>query len=128
MPPSGTGISSGVRTAASRDGIVLAHHAAPGGDLGAGLAAYTAQRLPRTTGIVRRAAKIARLMSLTSTPAVVARDTLISAVSRLGPGLVLRTFDGIADWRPPPHTYAAGAQDVRDVHDGEPAERQGRPL
>jgi 2-polyprenyl-6-methoxyphenol hydroxylase-like FAD-dependent oxidoreductase len=113
---------------AIEDGIVLAHYAAPGGDLGAGLAAYTAQRLPRTMGIVRKAAKIARLMSLTSTPAVAVRNTLISVVSRLGPGLVLRTFDGIADWRPPQRTYAAGAQDVRDVHDGQPAQRQGRPL
>ncbi|MBT2388199.1 FAD-dependent monooxygenase [Streptomyces sp. ISL-1] len=112
---------------AIEDGIVLAHHAAPAGDLGAGLAAFTAQRLPRTTGIVRRAANIGRLMSLTSAPAVAVRDTLISAVSRLAPGLVLRTFDGIADWRPPHRTYAAGAQDVHEVHHGQPAERQGRP-
>ncbi|MFF4233051.1 FAD-dependent monooxygenase [Streptomyces sp. NPDC001820] len=112
---------------AIEDGIVLAHHAAPAGDLGAGLAAFTAQRLPRTTGIVRRAANIGRLMSLTSAPAVAMRDTLISAVSRLAPGLVLRTFDGIADWRPPHRTYAAGAQDVHDVHHGQQAERHGRP-
>jgi hypothetical protein len=71
------------------------------------------QRLPRTTGIVRKSAQVARLMSLTSTPAVAVRDTLMAAVSRLGPGLVLRTFDGIADWQPPQRTYAAGAQDVQ---------------
>ncbi|MFC4611088.1 FAD-dependent monooxygenase [Streptomyces maoxianensis] len=112
---------------AIEDGIVLAHHAVPAGDLGTGLAAFTAQRLPRTTGIVRRAANIGRLMSLTSAPAVAVRDTLISVVSRLAPGLVLRTFDGIADWRPPHRTYAAGAQDVHDVHHGQQVERQGRP-
>lgn len=113
---------------AIEDGIVLAHQVVPGADLGAGLAAYSAQRLPRTSGIVRKAARVARLMSLTSTPAVVVRDGLMSAVSRLGPGLVLRTFDGIADWQPPQRTYAAGAQDVQqdaqlDIQDGPSARR-----
>ncbi|MFD9225497.1 FAD-dependent monooxygenase [Streptomyces sp. NPDC060064] len=110
---------------AIEDGIVLAHHAAPGGDLAAGLAAYSAERLPRTAAVVRKSAQIARLMSLTSTPAVAVRNTLMSAVSRLGPGLVLRTFDGIADWQPPQRTYAAGAQDVPEAQS---AQRQGRPL
>ena len=44
---------------------------------------------------------------------VTVRNTVMSVVSRLGPGLVLRTFDGIADWRPPQRTYAAGAKDVQ---------------
>ncbi|GAA2980813.1 MULTISPECIES: hypothetical protein [Streptomyces] len=43
------------------------------------------------------------------------RDGLMSAVSRLGPGIVLRTFDGIADWRPPRRTYAAGTNDAGDA-------------
>ncbi|MFI1393974.1 FAD-dependent monooxygenase [Streptomyces sp. NPDC020681] len=86
---------------AVEDAVVLAHHVAPGVDLGAGLATYSAQRLPRTTAIVRKAAQVARLMSLTSGPAVAVRNTMMSAVSRLGPGVVLRTFDGIADWQPP---------------------------
>ncbi|MEU9012521.1 FAD-dependent oxidoreductase [Streptomyces sp. NPDC048479] len=106
-------------------GIGLAHHAAPDGDLAAGLAAYRAERLPRTAAVVRKSAQIARLMSLTSTPAVAVRNTLMSAVSRFGPGLVLRTFDGIADWQPPQRTYAAGAQDVPEAQS---AQRQGRPL
>ncbi|MET8187480.1 FAD-dependent monooxygenase [Streptomyces sp. NBC_00121] len=97
---------------AIEDGIVLAHHAAPDGDLAAALAAYSVDRVPRTGGIVRKAAQVTRLMRLTSPPAVVLRDTLMSAVSRFGPGLVLRTFDGIADWRPPQHTYAAGTKDT----------------
>ncbi|SFY44950.1 FAD-dependent monooxygenase [Streptomyces atratus] len=95
---------------AVEDAIVLAHHLVPDGDLGAGLAAYTADRLPRTSAIVRRAARTSRLMCLTSAPAVAMRDALVSAVSRLGPTLVLRTFDGIADWQPPRHTYAAPRQ------------------
>ncbi|MFF3958910.1 FAD-dependent monooxygenase [Streptomyces sp. NPDC001890] len=92
---------------AIEDAIVLAHHLTPGGDLGAGAAAYTADRLPRTSAIVRKSARTARLMRLTSAPAVATRDALLSVVSRFGPALVLRTFDGIADWRPPQHTYAA---------------------
>ncbi|MEV6400270.1 FAD-dependent monooxygenase, partial [Streptomyces sp. NPDC051907] len=104
---------------AIEDGIVLAHHLAPGHDMGAGLAAYSAERLPRTSAVVRKAARVARMMSLTSAPAVAVRDAAMSGVSRLGPGVVLRTFDGIADWRPPRRTYAAGAQ---DVHAGPPAQ------
>ncbi|GGV94269.1 monooxygenase [Streptomyces gelaticus] len=95
---------------AIEDAIVLAHHLAPGGDLGAGVAAYTADRLPRTSAIVRKAARASRLVRLTSAPAVALRDALVFAVSRFGPGLVLRTFDGTADWTPPRHTYAAPRQ------------------
>ncbi|MFG3531988.1 FAD-dependent monooxygenase [Streptomyces sp. NPDC047917] len=92
---------------AIEDAIVLAHHLTPGGDLGAGAAAYTADRLPRTSAVVRKSARTARLMRMTSAPAVATRDALLSTLSRFGPDLVLRTFDGIADWRPPQHTYAA---------------------
>ncbi|WP_406379831.1 FAD-dependent monooxygenase [Streptomyces sp. NBC_01618] len=97
---------------AIEDAIVLAHHVTPDRDLGAGLAAYTADRLPRTTAIVRKAAKAARLMRWTGAPAVLLRDALIAGVSRIGPTLVLRTFDGIADWQPPEHTYAARTKDA----------------
>ncbi|HEY9332105.1 MAG TPA: FAD-dependent monooxygenase [Streptomyces sp.] len=98
---------------AIEDGIVLAHHVAPARDLGAGLAGYTADRLPRTTAVVRKAAQVTRLMRLRSAPAVAVRDVAMSTLSRLGPGLVLRTFDGIADWRPPQHTYAAGTKEAQ---------------
>ncbi|MDF6041149.1 FAD-dependent monooxygenase [Streptomyces sp. JH14] len=94
------------------DAIVLAHHAAPGGDLAAALAAYSADRVPRTHAIVRKAAQATRLMRLTSAPAVALRDISMSVVARFGPGLVLRTFDGIADWQPPQHTYAASTDDA----------------
>jgi hypothetical protein len=36
---------------------------------------------------------------------VAVRNTLVAALSQAGPALLLRGFDGIADWRPP---YAAG--------------------
>ncbi len=97
---------------AIEDAVVLAHHLAPGTDLGAGLAAYTADRLPRTTAVVRKAARVSRLMRLSGPVSVAVRDFTMSTASRLGPGLVLRTFDGIADWRPPQHTYAAGTNDA----------------
>ncbi|QGV81761.1 FAD-dependent monooxygenase [Streptomyces ficellus] len=99
---------------AIEDGIVLAHHLSPHGDVGAGLAAYSAVRVPRTTGIVRKSARVARLLTLTSAPAVALRETVMT-LSRFGPGLALRTFDGIADWRPPQHTYSDRAHQRDDA-------------
>ncbi|MFE4592309.1 FAD-dependent monooxygenase [Streptomyces laurentii] len=86
---------------AIEDAVVLAHHAGPGRPVPAALAAYTAERLPRTTAVVRKAARAGRLSMLSARPAVVLRDTAMTAVSLFGPGLILRGFDGIADWRPP---------------------------
>ncbi|WP_256106424.1 FAD-dependent monooxygenase [Streptomyces sp. ODS05-4] len=91
---------------AIEDGVVLAHHLAPGADVGPGLAAYTADRLPRTSAVVAKSARVARLAALTSAPAVAARTALMGLAGRLGPGLALRTFDTIADWRPPARPYA----------------------
>ncbi|MGW1818940.1 FAD-dependent monooxygenase [Streptomyces sp. NPDC002125] len=96
---------------AIEDAVVLAHHVTPGADLGAAVAAYSADRQPRTAAIVRKAARISRVMQLSAAPAVALRAGLMSAASRLGPGLVLRTFDGIADWQPPRRTYAAGTRE-----------------
>lgn len=75
--------------------------AAPGFLPSRALAAYTGDRLPRTTAIVRKAARTGALTMLAARPAVALRSTLVGAVSRFGPGLVLRGFDGIADWHPP---------------------------
>ncbi|WP_151770146.1 FAD-dependent monooxygenase [Streptomyces abyssomicinicus] len=79
---------------AIEDAVVLAHHA---GDL----PAYTAARLPRTAALVTKAVRTARLAMLTNRPAAALRNAAITAVSRTGPAFFLRTFDGIADWRPP---------------------------
>ncbi|MCX4668810.1 FAD-dependent monooxygenase [Streptomyces sp. NBC_01381] len=95
---------------AIEDAVVLAHHAAPGGDLSAGLAAYSAVRVPRTTAIVRQAARTARLTHLTGAPLIAVRNILVGAVAGLGPGLLLRGFASIADWRPPQPPYAAGTE------------------
>ncbi|MFE0737257.1 FAD-dependent monooxygenase [Streptomyces sp. NPDC058855] len=98
MPSLGQGGNQAVE-----DAVVLAHHARPAAGFtpGRDLAAYTADRLPRTTALVRSAARTGALTTLSARPAVTLRDTLVRAVSRFGPGLVLRGFDGIADWHPP---------------------------
>ncbi|MEV6833705.1 FAD-dependent oxidoreductase [Streptomyces sp. NPDC051133] len=83
---------------AIEDAVVLAHHADD-------LPAYTAARLPRTTAVARRAVRVARLDMADNPVAVAVRDTVIAALSKAGPALFLRGFDGIADWRPP---YASG--------------------
>lgn len=98
MPSLGQGGNQAIE-----DAVVLAHHArsAPDFDPGRALAAYTADRLPRTTAIVRKAARTGAVTMLAARPAVALRSTLVGAVSRFGPGLILRGFDGIADWHPP---------------------------
>ncbi|MBL1089699.1 MULTISPECIES: FAD-dependent monooxygenase [Streptomyces] len=98
---------------AVEDAVVLAHEAGPDADLGAALAAYTRQRLPRTMEVVRRAERIGRLTTWRSRPACALRAGLMAATARLTPDLALRALDGIADWRPPAGTYAAGARGTR---------------
>ncbi|MFD5425945.1 FAD-dependent monooxygenase [Streptomyces sp. NPDC127084] len=94
---------------AIEDGIVLAHHAGRGPDVADGLGTYTRERLPRTMGVVRLATRIGRVALHDGAVGVAVRDALIRAVSRFGPGLVLRGFDGIADWEPPTRPCPAGA-------------------
>ncbi len=93
---------------AIEDAVVLAHLAAPDGELAAALTAYTRQRLPRTMDVVRRAERIGRVTTWRSRPACLLRAALMATTARLAPDLVLRPLDGIADWRPPDGTYASG--------------------
>jgi 2-polyprenyl-6-methoxyphenol hydroxylase-like FAD-dependent oxidoreductase len=86
---------------AIEDAVVLAHHADD-------LAAYTAARLPRTTAIARRAVRSARLAMTGNRAQIAVRDTVIAALSKAWPALLLRGFDDIAGWRPPQSPYAAG--------------------
>ncbi|MFI6376825.1 FAD-dependent oxidoreductase [Streptomyces sp. NPDC050546] len=79
---------------AIEDAVVLAHHCDD-------LPAYTAARLPRTTAVARKAVKVARLNLMTGRAGIAVRDTAVAALSKAGPALFLRGFDGIADWRPP---------------------------
>ncbi|MFI1325760.1 FAD-dependent monooxygenase [Streptomyces rochei] len=85
---------------AIEDAVVLAHYHDD-------LSAYTAARLPRTTAVARQAVKVARLNLMTNRAGVVVRDAALAALSKAGPALFLRSFDGIADWRPPQPPYAS---------------------
>ncbi|MFD9444402.1 FAD-dependent monooxygenase [Streptomyces sp. NPDC060006] len=99
---------------AIEDAVVLAHHADPrDGRTVEGLAGYTAARKPRTTGISRKAVGVARLNMMRSRPGIMLRDAAITMVSKAGPALFLRSFDGIADWRPPRSPYASDETGVR---------------
>ncbi|MFE0044936.1 FAD-dependent monooxygenase [Streptomyces albireticuli] len=97
---------------AVEDAVVLAHlvteaAAGHGGDPLPALPRYTAERLPRTTAIVRRSARVGRLACLSSRPGRALRDAALAAADRLAPHLALRGLDGVADWHPPVHPYAA---------------------
>ncbi|GII28859.1 FAD-dependent monooxygenase [Planotetraspora mira] len=81
---------------AIEDAVVLAHHAGR-----AGLAAYTADRLERTTRIARRSRAIGRLTRWRNPLAVPARDVMLLLAGRLGPNVAFRQFDDVFDWRPP---------------------------
>ncbi|MGP3948127.1 FAD-dependent monooxygenase [Streptomyces sp. 7N604] len=100
---------------AIEDAVVLSLLASPDGDVAAALAAYTDQRLARTTDVVRRSGQIGRLTTWSSRPAFALRTALFAAVGLFGPRLALRGLDGIADWRPPHGTYAAGAQEAEST-------------
>jgi 2-polyprenyl-6-methoxyphenol hydroxylase-like FAD-dependent oxidoreductase len=101
MPPTlGQGGNQAVE-----DAIVLAHHHDD-------LAAYTAARLPRTTAVTRQAVRTARLNMMTGRTGIAVRNAAIAALSKAAPALLLRGFDGIADWRPPRPPYAAVRTDA----------------
>lgn len=85
---------------AIEDAIVLAHHCDD-------LAAYSAVRLPRTTGIARKAVAVGRLNMTPNRALMAVRNTAIAALSLTSPALFLRGFDGIADWWPPQQPYAS---------------------
>ncbi|MGC0209500.1 FAD-dependent monooxygenase [Streptomyces levis] len=85
---------------AIEDAVVLAHHCDD-------LPAYTAARLPRTTAVARRAVRVARLNLRTGRAGIAVRNTAMAALSKAAPGLFLRGFEDIADWRPPQRPYAS---------------------
>ncbi len=69
--------------------------------------AYTAARKPRTTAIARKAVGVARVDMVRNRPGTALRNATVAVVSKAGPALFLRSFDGIADWRPPQSPYAS---------------------
>ncbi|ASU86092.1 hypothetical protein CDO52_07515 [Nocardiopsis gilva YIM 90087] len=86
---------------AIEDGVTLAHLVATSADIGAGLAEYTRQRLPRTDRIVQRSGRIGGFLSSESRVLAAGRNALVSVFARLAPGGFLRTLDEGFDWRPP---------------------------
>jgi 2-polyprenyl-6-methoxyphenol hydroxylase-like FAD-dependent oxidoreductase len=87
---------------AVEDAVVLAHHHDD-------LAAYSAARLPRTTAIARQSVRAARLNLMSGRARTAVRDTAIVVLSKAVPGLLLRSFDSVAGWRPPQQPYASGS-------------------
>ncbi|MEU6754628.1 FAD-dependent monooxygenase, partial [Spirillospora sp. NPDC046719] len=85
---------------AIEDAVVLAHHATRG-DMPAALAAYTAARRRRTTQVMRRSHRLARMTALTGAVPVAARDAAVRLAGLLGPTALVREADMIFRWRPP---------------------------
>ncbi|WAX81173.1 FAD-dependent monooxygenase [Streptomyces sp. KMM 9044] len=109
---------------ALEDAVTLAHHADD-------LPAYTADRLPRPTGIVRRAVRAARLHLMTNRAGTAVRDTSITVLSKAVPSLLLRSFNEVASWRSPVEdTVSFGADhdsdQGRDGHRDDDARDRGR--
>jgi 2-polyprenyl-6-methoxyphenol hydroxylase-like FAD-dependent oxidoreductase len=95
---------------ALEDAVVLAHHLGDGTrPVEEALAAYTADRMPRTRAVVRESHRM-MAMSLASGAPVVAARTFAMAAVRLLPGdPTARVFFRTAGWRPPQQERAATA-------------------
>ena len=65
------------------------------------LADYTADRLPRTTDVVRWSRRAATMTTWASPPAVAFRNTVIRLTGKLAPGAALRSLTPIYGWQPP---------------------------
>ncbi|WP_188191753.1 FAD-dependent monooxygenase [Nonomuraea sp. SYSU D8015] len=95
---------------AIEDAVVLAHHAGQWRDGSGGgvaedlLAGYTADRLERTSKVVRQSMSICRVTKVRNPVAVWLRDLGVSVASRMMPDLMLRSMDEVLRWRPPTAT------------------------
>lgn len=88
---------------AIEDAVVLASlvTAEPTRDLAAGLRAYSAQRLPRTTAVARRSALAGRLAQARGRAAVTLRTGVLLSAAVPPERLLLRGLLPIVGWRPP---------------------------
>jgi 2-polyprenyl-6-methoxyphenol hydroxylase-like FAD-dependent oxidoreductase len=66
------------------------------------LAGYTADRLPRTTDVVRWSRRAATMTTWSSPPAVALRNMVMQLAGKLAPGAALRSLDRVFGWQPPP--------------------------
>jgi 2-polyprenyl-6-methoxyphenol hydroxylase-like FAD-dependent oxidoreductase len=65
------------------------------------LTRYTADRLPRTTHVVRWSRRAATMTTWASPPAVAFRNTVVRLTGKLAPGAALRSLAPIYGWQPP---------------------------
>jgi 2-polyprenyl-6-methoxyphenol hydroxylase-like FAD-dependent oxidoreductase len=90
---------------AIEDAVVLARLMAGSGSgaasVGAALATYTAQRLPRTTQVVRWSRRMGAMSTWKAPAAVAFRDQLAAVMGKVAPAAALRGLAPIYDWRPP---------------------------
>src|ERR1700722_17065011 len=66
------------------------------------LTRYTADRLPRTTDVVRWSRRAATMTTWASPAAVAFRNTVVRLTGKLAPGAALRSLTPIYGWQPPP--------------------------
>lgn len=93
---------------ALEDAVVLAHHVGDGRrPLEEALAAYTADRMPRTRAIVKQSHQTMVLSLASAAPVVAARTLAMAVVRRLPGDPTARTFFRMAGWRPPQERHAA---------------------
>ncbi|MBG0568276.1 FAD-dependent monooxygenase [Actinoplanes aureus] len=79
---------------AIEDAVVLARYAED-------LDRYTAERLPRTSAVMKASRRIGRMAGLNNPVAEWLRNTGMGLAGKLGPDLVLRQMDPVLSWRPP---------------------------
>ncbi len=86
---------------AIEDAVTLAHELGVRPSVAAALAAYTAVRRPRTRQVATIALTMTRLSTAPNRAVAAVRDTVLSAVDRLGPRAAIRQARPLLGWRPP---------------------------
>lgn len=86
---------------AIEDAVTLAYCVGAADTVAAGLAEYTAARLPRTSLIVRRSEQIARLATARNPLTRALRNGLVRSLGLLGPSAALRQADFVMNWEHP---------------------------
>ena len=74
------------------------------------LARYTADRLPRTSDVVRWSRRAATMTTWASPPAVAFRNTVVRLTGKLAPGAALRSLAPIYGWQPPAPAHPGGSE------------------
>jgi len=86
---------------AMEDGVTLARLVDPA-DVATGLAAYSAARLARVQGIVRRSRRVGDAVLGRGPFGAAVRDRVVGIGRWLPEDLLARSFDGVFAWQPPP--------------------------